>query len=95
MRLGQQKAAHCGKQGRSKVPVRGEGRELGGMVSSGSAWSLPGGEKTHYYFCLPLQCTLKQACCLLVGLRLNCQAHTRSAGPEALSPVPSPERSAG
>lgn len=47
------RAAHCGTQGRSRVLERDGGRELEGMASSGSAWNLPGEERSHRHFLTP------------------------------------------
>lgn len=50
---GMWKAAHCGKQGRSRVLERDGGRELEDRASSGTARNLPEGERSHCCFLTP------------------------------------------
>lgn len=50
---GMWKAAHCGKQGRSRVLERDGGRELEDRASSGTARNLPEGERSHCRFLTP------------------------------------------
>ena len=53
-RVGAGVCAHCGTRGRSRVLKRGEGRELEDTASSGSAWSLPGGERSPGHIPTPV-----------------------------------------
>lgn len=79
--------AHCGKQGRSKALGRDGGTELEHTASSGSAWSLPGGERSRCHF--PCHHTLKPGHMRPHGgvPLLTCPAQTPSLSPGGLSPI--------
>ena len=87
-RVGAGVCAHCGKRGRSRVLKRGEGRELEDTASSGSAWSLPGGERSPGHIPTPVSSHPQTG--LHMALPWGVPVLTPCPGPGRPEPNPAP-----